>query len=85
VPVRPSVVLLVTEVVTLVLCSVPVHDVKGSSKIFPKHEARHVSDHKVGVFPCETAFVSVSSCPSESAYYCLHALHFSMERTQLRI
>jgi hypothetical protein len=49
VPVRPSVVLVVTEVVTLVLCSVPVHDVKGSSKIFPKHEARHVSDHKVGV------------------------------------
>jgi hypothetical protein len=30
-------------------------DVKGSSKSFPKHEARHVSDHKVQmirVLPC---------------------------------
>ena len=24
-----------------------VHDTKGSSKSFPKHETRHVSEHKV--------------------------------------
>jgi len=36
-----------------VLCSM--QDVKGSSKSFPKHEVKHVSDHKVRmipVFPC---------------------------------
>lgn len=32
-----------------------VHDIKGSSKGFPKHETRHVSEHKVLIYrkyPC---------------------------------
>lgn len=62
---------------TSVLCSV--QDVRGSSKSFPKHEAKHVSDHKVRmilVFPCycTATFVSIASL-SENLLLLLHILH----------
>ena len=64
-------------VLTPMLCSV--QDVRGSSKSFPKHEARHVSDHKVRmflVFPCYCTAIFVSIYRLLNIYYCIP--HFAL-------
>lgn len=55
-----------------------VQDTKGSSKSFPKHETRHLSEHKVYIWLILNTMICFSLVLSVHQIFCLWASHLTV-------